>query len=156
LEERNSLTTYFTLVFADPTANRRYGYRKLGKLYGLPKDEMDRLLPATIDERQAEDENDLLNKDKPVQVFAEQDHNVHLEMHAKANPTNATLNHIETHKKALSVKKVNPAAFPAPEQQADTSYTPPGSAPAVQPMGNGAGGPMKTPASAGMATPPMQ
>jgi hypothetical protein len=126
LEERNSLQGYFTLVFADPTANKRYGLKKLGKLYGLPKDEMDRLLPPTIDERQADDENELLNKNKPVQVFAEQDHNVHLEMHSKANQTLALLHHIETHKKALMVKKVNPAAFPAAADQAGTGYTPPG------------------------------
>jgi hypothetical protein len=100
---------------------------------------MDRLLPPTIDERQADDENELLNKDKPVQVFAEQDHNVHLEMHSKANQTLSLLHHIETHKKALMVKKVNPAAFPAATDQAGTGYTPPGTGGAnpTMPMGGG-------------------
>jgi hypothetical protein len=128
LEDRQSLTSYFSLVLADPTANRRYAYRKLGKLYGMKKDEMDRLLPPTIDERQAEDENDLLNEGKFVRVLPEQDHNVHLEMHSKAKESNNTTTHIETHKHALMIKKTNPDLFPTPQDQAGTGYTPPGSA----------------------------
>jgi len=133
LEDRQSLMAYFTFVLADPTANRRYAYRKLGKLHGMTKDELDRLLPPTIDERQADDENELLNENKPVQVFAEQDHNVHLEMHSKAKLTPSTLNHIEVHKKALSVKRTNPQAFPTPEDQSGAAYTPPGSGGPNQP-----------------------
>ena len=119
LEERQSLTQYLGLVFGDPTANRRYGLKKLGVLSGLTKDELDRLLPPTIDERIAEDQNALLSQDKPVPVKVEDDHNVHLEVHAKAKETDATYAHIETHKKALSIKKTNPELFPEDPMAAD-------------------------------------
>ena len=128
LEDRQSMTNYLTLAFADPTVNRRYGLRKLARLNGMEKDEVDRLWPQTVDERIAEQQNDLLNDNKTAPVLAEDDHNVHLEMHSKANLTNATQVHLETHIQALSIKKVNPEFFPQPEQIEDTGFTPPGSA----------------------------
>ena len=124
LEERQSLTTYFGIALSDPTANRRWGLKKLGKLNGLKRDEIDRLFPPTIDEREAEDENVLLNKDKPAQVLREQDHNVHLEVHAKANLTKATEAHIATHEKALMIRRTNPELFP--ENPQETAYQQPG------------------------------
>lgn len=117
VEERQGLSALLTVVVQDPTANRRYGLKKLAKLYGLRKDEIDRLLPPTIDERIAEDQNEILNDNKVVPVLPEDDHNVHLEVHAKAAPTAATYAHIETHKKALSIKKTNPELFPLDNQQ---------------------------------------
>ncbi len=112
LEERQSLTEYLTLAFGDPTTNRRYGLKTLARLSGLTKDQIDRLLPPTIDERIAEDQNDLLNDNKLVPVLPEDDHETHLEVHMKARDTDATYAHIETHKRALSIKKTNPEMFP--------------------------------------------
>ena len=119
LEERQSLTQYFGFALQEPTSNRRWGLKKLGKLHGLEKDEIDRLFPPTIDERIAEDENILLNKNELAEVKVEDDHNVHLEMHSKASDTKAAKAHIETHKKALSIKKVNPEFFPPDEEVTD-------------------------------------
>jgi hypothetical protein len=127
LEERQSLTTYFAMVMQDPTANKRYALKELGTMgYGLTKDRLDRLLPPTIDERIAEGENDLLNDNKYVQVKVEDDHMTHLEIHSKAAATAATYAHIETHKKALSIKKVQPQLFPA--DPAPYQIGPPGQA----------------------------
>lgn len=112
LEERQSMTAYLSLAFADPLANKRYGLHRLGKLNGMKKDELERLFPPTIDERIAEDENDMLNNDKTPIIKAEDDHNVHLEIHSKAKDSNATTAHIEAHKRALSIKKTNPELFP--------------------------------------------
>lgn len=112
LEERQSLGAYFTVALSDPSANRRWGMKRLGKLNGLEKDELDRLFPPTIDERIAEDQNEMLNQNKTVPVLPEDDHNVHLEIHAKAKDTEAAKAHIETHKKALSIKKTKPELFP--------------------------------------------
>lgn len=112
LEERKMMIEYMNLVFSDETANRRYGLKQLGRLSGLTKDQIDRLLPPTIDERIAEDQNEMLNENKLVPVLPEDDHNVHLEIHAKAKDTDATFAHIEAHKKALSIKKTNPELFP--------------------------------------------
>lgn len=119
LEERQSLTQYIGMANVDPTSNKRYGLKKLGKLYSLKKDEIDRLLPQTVDERVAQQENELLNQDKFVGVLATDDHNVHLEEHSKANLTNATKAHIKTHERALSLKKENPALFPQDQSAAE-------------------------------------
>lgn len=112
LEERQSLVQYMQIILQEPTANRRYVIKKAGKLFGFEKDEIDRLMPPTIDERISEDQNELLSKDKLVPVLPEDNHNVHLEIHSKAKDTDATYAHIEAHKKALSIKKTNPELFP--------------------------------------------
>lgn len=124
LEERQSLTTYFTLVLQEPTSNRRWGLKKLARLNGLEKDEIDRLFPPTIEERESEQENDKLNDNKFVPVLREQDHNVHLEMHVKANETASTKAHIATHEKALMIKRENPAIFP--QEPVTTEFQVPG------------------------------
>lgn len=124
-EDRTNLTQYFSLVFQEATSNRRYGLKKLGRLNGLEKDELERLFPPTIDERISEDENEMLSKNIPQEVKREDDHNVHLEEHTKAAETNAKYAHVETHKKALSVKKANPEFFP--EDPAEAAFNPPGS-----------------------------
>src|SRR3990167_3906654 len=127
LEERQAMTAYFSLVLQDPSSNRRYGLKKLGRLYGLKKDELERIMPPTIDERIAEDQNDMLNENKLVPVLTEDEHNVHLEIHSKAKDTTATRVHIEVHKEALSLKKANPDFFP--EEEAASNFQPPGSEP---------------------------
>jgi len=139
LEERQTLTSFFSLALQEPTANRRWGLKKLARLNGLQKDEIDRLFPPTIDERIAEDQNDLLNENKTVPVLPEDDHNVHLEIHAKAKQTKASMAHIETHKKALSIKKVKPEFFP--EDQAVSQFQPgqDGVLPGINMMNGGAG-----------------
>lgn len=133
MEDRLAMTQYISLAFSDPTVNRRYGLKKLGKLNGLGKDELDRLFPPTIDERIATDENDMLNNDKLPQVKPEDDHNVHLEIHAMAKETDASKAHIETHKKALSIKKTNPELFPADQNATMMNQNPINGTPGAMP-----------------------
>lgn len=137
LEESNRLTQFFGVALDDPTANRRWGMKKLARLNGLEKDEIDRLFPPTIDERIAEDQNEMLNQNKLVPVLPEDDHNVHLEIHAKAKETEAAKAHIETHKKALSIKKVKPELFPANPMEAN--YQEPGMNTNIPNAGNTSG-----------------
>lgn len=125
LEERQALTGYFALALQEPTANRRWGLKKLANLNGLKKDEVERLFPPTIDERIAEDENVPLNEDKLVPIQVADDHNVHLEVHSKANQTKAAMAHIEAHKRALSIKKTNPELFPPDPNSTDFQGTDP-------------------------------
>jgi len=132
LEERQSLTQYFSLALQEPGTNRRYGLKKLARLNGMDKDEIDRLFPPTIDERIAEQENDDLSDNEFVMVHREDDHNVHLEIHSKAKDTKAKFAHVETHKKALSIKKVNPELFP--ESPEEAAFQPPGTTPLAQPQ----------------------
>jgi len=124
LEERQALTSFFSLALQEPTSNRRWGLKKLGRLNSLEKDEIDRLLPPTIEEREAETENDKLNDDKFVPVLREQDHNVHLEIHSKCNDTSTSEAHIKTHQEALIIRREKPELFPQEAQV--TSFQPPG------------------------------
>ncbi len=112
LEERQMAIQYFTLVLQDPTSNRRYILKRMGKLSGYRKDEIERMLPPTVDERIAEEQNILLNENKLAPVLPEDDHNVHLEIHSRANDTQAAKVHIRTHVEALSYKKTRPELFP--------------------------------------------
>lgn len=134
LEEREALGSLFAVLMQDPTANIRYGEKRLAKVYGLEKDEIDRLLPPTIDEMIAEDENDTLNKNKFAQVRSEDNHNVHLEIHSKAAETDSKMAHINTHKRALMLIKTDPELFPVQQQEMLGNPQAPGSAPS--PGGN--------------------
>lgn len=124
LMEKRELGVYFGQALTEPTANRKWALKKLGRLNGLKKDEIERLFPPTADERIAMDENDRLNKNEMVPVQAEDDHLAHLEIHAMANQTNATYAHIKTHEKALSVKKIRPDLFPQDQQAVDQNGQP--------------------------------
>jgi len=150
LEERQSLTSYFGFALQEPTSNRRWGLKKLGKLHGLEKDEIDRLFPPTIDERIAEDENDLLNNNELVEVKAEDDHNSHLETHSSAADTPSAYAHIKTHEQALSIKKVNPEFFP--EDQEATEFQSPGTEKLLPPNVTGGVKPVSPSRSPGPAT----
>jgi len=123
----------------------------LGTLHGLKKDEIDRLFPPTIDERIAEDENEKLSDNKVVGVLREDDHNVHLEIHNKASDTASKFAHIETHKKALMIKKVSPELFP--EEPEATDFQAPGTQKLLPPEIAGESESIAPSSSPGRATP---
>lgn len=104
--------SYLQMVAMNPDANIRYGLKQLGKLSGLKTDEINQLLPPTIDEMIAEDENKKLEVNDPVLVQITDDHIIHLEVHNKLSDTPAKYAHIEAHKKAMMLKKVNPNIVP--------------------------------------------
>jgi len=104
---------YVQMIAQDPNVNLRWAEKKLGKLSGLKKDEIDMLFPPTIDELIAEDENVQLEANKLVLVQATDDHIIHLEIHNKLSDTPAKYAHIEAHKRAMMLKKTNPEIFPA-------------------------------------------
>lgn len=103
---------FLTIIAQDPTANLRYGFKTLGKLKGLKKDEIDLLLPPTIEELRAEDENKQLEADNLVEVQATDDHVTHLEIHNKLSDTPAKYAHIEAHKRAMLLARVRPDIIP--------------------------------------------
>lgn len=106
--ELASHSAYIQQISIDPNANLRYALKKSGKLRGYKKDEIDRMLPPTPDEMIAEEENELLSSNKVVEVKTAEDHQIHLEVHAKAVQTEALKKHIEAHRKALMVRRENP------------------------------------------------
>lgn len=114
-KQKNDYVTFLAFAMKDPNMNMRYAVKRLGQLNGLKKDELDRILPPTIDELQAEAENDELNDNKMIKVLPTDNHTVHLEIHNKAAETPSKFAHVETHKKALLLKRDNPSIFPDPQ-----------------------------------------
>jgi hypothetical protein len=111
-EQRNNLATYGTLLLQTPGANLRSFAKKVGRLM-FTKAEVDQLLPQTIDEMKAEQENESLtnNSLQGVKIEATDDHATHLEIHGKAKDTKAKFAHIEAHKKAMLIQRNNPELF---------------------------------------------
>ena len=138
LREFQQVQGLVQMMAADPRVNMdvSYTYRKMGRLI-MPKQEIERMIPLSQDEQTALDENDQLDtavsaKDLP-RVTVNQDHNVHLRVHASAKDTPATRRHIELHRHMIMEKRSNPSAFPqlpgetAPGQQgANGSVATPG------------------------------
>lgn len=106
-----SFRGYVQMIAQDPNANLRYAMKKMGKLTGLKKDEIDQLFPPTIDEMIAEDENKKLEANELVMVQATDDNQIHMEIHNKLSDTPAKYAHIEAHKQAMILKKTNPELF---------------------------------------------
>lgn len=96
------------LVLSDPTANKRYALRQVGRLSGLSAEDISHILPDSIHELKAKDENDMLNTNEMVEVDVTDDDFVHMQEHNKATDTPAKYAHIEAHKRALMFKLRNP------------------------------------------------
>lgn len=110
---------FVTIVAADPASNadKIYLYRKLGRQI-LPKDEVERIIPLTIDEYQALEENKKLNDEELPKVTIEQNHEVHLRVHASADDNPYTRRHIQIHIFMLMQKRQFPGSFPNLDPQA--------------------------------------
>lgn len=104
---------FVQMIAQDPNANLRYALKMMGKLSGLKKDVINQILPPTIDELIASDENMRLEKNELVMVQTTDDHVMHMEIHNKLSDTPAKYAHIQAHKKAMMLKKTNPEVFPA-------------------------------------------
>lgn len=110
--EFQRFSQFTQIVLQDPTTNRRYAYRKLGKIMGMKKAELTLLIPPTIDELRAEDENSEIEDNKLPKVNAMDDHTIHMEIHQKAPENAAKLAHMEAHKKMMLYVKEHPEQFP--------------------------------------------
>lgn len=124
--ERILLQGFGNALILDPNANKRYYLRKLAKLNGYTSDEIELLLPPTIEELNAEDENDSLNKNVLVSVHPLDDHMAHLEIHQKADETAAKAAHIHAHKLAMMIKRNQPDLFPQPQDPNNPAADQPG------------------------------
>lgn len=97
--------------------NLRFGMRYMAKLSGLKKDIIDQLMPQTIEEMRAEDENVALRENKRVDVSPDDDHYVHMEIHNKMEDTPAKYAHINAHKRGLLLQAKRPDIVPPPASQ---------------------------------------
>lgn len=111
-KEFAKFSSFAQLVIQDPETNRRYIFRKLGRINGRTTQELALMFPASIDEMRAEDENQKIADNKLPMVNAMDDDIIHIEIHNKATDTGAKLAHIEAHKRMLMAKKENPEIFP--------------------------------------------
>ncbi|EKE25618.1 MAG: hypothetical protein ACD_5C00095G0002 [uncultured bacterium] len=100
------------LAVAGQEANLRFALKRLGKLSGMTKDEIDRVLPPTYDEMESEDENEKLSNGEIVEVNPMDDDMIHLETHNKAADTPEKYAHQKAHKLAMLLKKERPELFP--------------------------------------------
>lgn len=97
------------VMATDPqNANVRFALRKIGRLSGFTKEEVEQILPPSIDEMNADTENEKLDNKKLVEVQIYDDDFVHMEMHNKAADTPTKQAHINAHKKAMMLKRVRP------------------------------------------------
>ena len=109
--QQQGFAQFATFAMADPDANKRFIQKRMGKLTGMTKEEIDLSFPPTVDELQAEDENVLLNENKLPKISITDDHLTHIDIHSKANQNAETVTHIQAHKKAMLVKRDRPDLF---------------------------------------------
>lgn len=86
------------------------GFKNFNKHIFLPKfvedsSLIDLVLPKSIDELNAEKENDMLNQDKSVEVKETDDHETHLYIHEMAKNTPAKIVHCYWHQELLALQK---------------------------------------------------
>lgn len=115
IRERDSFFGFAGLALQDPDTNRRYVFKKMAKLNGATKEEIDIMFPRTIQEIQAEDENEIINNDGLPSIDIMDDHLVHIEIHAKANQNAYSIAHVGEHKKLGVVKKARVDIIPQEE-----------------------------------------
>src|SRR3990167_1308455 len=115
LRDQQSFGQFAAFALQDPDTNRRFVLRKMGKLSGMAKEEVDMTFPPTIDELHAEDENQLLNNGKLPKIDVMDEHKTHIEIHAKADQNPTTLAHVRAHKSLMLVKRNHPELFPPPQ-----------------------------------------
>jgi hypothetical protein len=102
-----------TTLSQEPSANKRYAIMHLAKLSKLSKDEINRLLPKTFDEHEAEEENKKLENNQIVRVTPSQNHVVHNEIHSRAPDNKAKFAHMKTHDVAMFIQRERPELIPA-------------------------------------------
>ena len=121
--DQQSFLNFTALAVQEPTANRRYLLRRLGKLNNQTKEELDMAFPKTVDELQADEENSSLNDNIMVHAKVRENHVEHIQAHAKANLTPATMAHLKEHRELMIIKRNAPELFPDVNQPQVTPVT---------------------------------
>lgn len=119
--ELQQFRAYVQYIQSAPNANLLFALRYMGKLSGLKKDIIDRLLPPTIQEMIAEEENVRLREGDQVDVSPTDDHQAHMEIHNKMEDTPAKYAHINAHKKGMLLQEIRPDLFPQLQENSGVS-----------------------------------
>jgi hypothetical protein len=104
-EAKQDFIAWANMTAQDSSLQRRYFYKTGAKRFGWTKDQIDRMYPQTVDELKAEQENIKLNKNQFVPIDINEDHQTHLQIHAKADDSKAAIVHIEAHKRAMMMQR---------------------------------------------------
>jgi len=110
--DRDSFSNFVSVAMQDPEVNKRFLEKRLAKLNGMSKEEIDLAFPPTVDEIQAEDENKLLNNKQLPKISVMDDHMTHIDIHSKANQNAWSLAHMQAHKKLMVTKRDRTDLFP--------------------------------------------
>ena len=113
IREFQMMQGWAQMVVMDPTVqiDKTYLYREMGKRV-IGRKKVEAIIPYSVDERTALEENKKLNDEEMPKVLIAQDHNVHLRVHAAADDNPTTRRHIQLHIFMLMQKRSNPTAFP--------------------------------------------
>jgi len=117
INKLRGFTSFIGLALQDPEANKRFLEKQLAKLNGMTPEEIDLAFPPTVDEMQAEEENDLLNSEKIAPIGIRDNHVVHIGIHSRANQNKYSITHIRAHKKLMIIKRNKADLFPPEEKQ---------------------------------------
>ena len=116
IKEREEFGSYIGVAFQDPNINRNFALKKLATLNGLSDQEVKILFPPTIDEIEAEKENEMIEKKQLPAVNILQDHQQHIMIHSKLNPSKTRDAHIKAHQYAMFLKRKYQEIFQQREQ----------------------------------------
>jgi hypothetical protein len=128
MRDQQAFGNFATIAIQNPENNRRAIEKHWAKLNNMTKEQVTMMFPLTVDEMQAEDENELLNQGKMPKVGVRDDHTTHIEIHAKAKQNPQSMAHIRAHKRLMIIKRNRVDLFPVP--------TAPLSTPGMQQPGN--------------------
>jgi len=119
--DQQGFAVYASVALQNPETNKNFIERQLGKLNGLSKEELDLAHPKTVDEMDAEEENEQINENELPEIDMLEDHRTHIRVHAKANDTSAQKAHLEEHKEMLMTQRRPELAglVPQPGEQAE-------------------------------------
>src|SRR3990167_2142088 len=112
-------SNYALTAIQYPDTDKTYLLRKLGKLL-MPKDEVERVIPLSVDEYEAKQAVEMLNNDEKPPLKLEQNHEVFIRMLAGAKDSPLTRAYIHAHVYLFMQARANPQMFPPnlAEQQA--------------------------------------
>lgn len=144
--DMNAYDTMAAIIVQDPTVNRRFVGKKMAKTRGLSKEEIDQMFPPTVDELQAEAENEVLNVGKLPKISVNDDHVTHIMIHAKAPQNPQQLAHIRAHKKLMLIRRDRPELFATATPQGQNPASVQGGQPGQS------ASPQPTPSPSGMVT----
>ena len=132
------LSNYAQVALAAPDSDKTYLLRKLGKLV-MSKDEVERVIPFSVDEYQAKQAIEMLNNDEMPPISLEQNHQVFIRMLAGAKDSKLTRAYIQAHIFLFMQARANPQMFPPTDEERRAQLQQPESKQTIQAPVEGAG-----------------